>query len=126
MRSAERVWYRRTFTVPQAWAGKHVFLHFGAVDWDTTVWVNGKKLGTPSRRLRSLRVRHHAGARIDTGEQELIVGVYDPTDAGSQPRGKQVRKPHGIWYTSTTGIWQTVWLEPVAEAQSPRCGSCPT
>ncbi|HEY4311934.1 MAG TPA: glycoside hydrolase family 2 TIM barrel-domain containing protein [Pirellulales bacterium] len=115
MRDAERVWYRRMFTVPQGWTGKHVLLHFGAVDWDTTVWVNGKKLGS-----------HRGGydpfdfdittALNGTGEQELIVGVYDPGDAGTQPRGKQVRKPHGIWYTSTTGIWQTVWIEPVSDA----------
>ena len=115
MRSAERVWYRRTFTVPTSWAGRHVLLHFGAVDWEASVWVNGKKMGT-----------HRGGydpfefditeALKPGGEQELVVGVFDPTDAGSQPRGKQVRKPHGIWYTSTTGIWQSVWLEPVAES----------
>jgi len=117
MRSAERVWYRRTFNVPKGWAGKHLILHFGAVDWDATVWVNGKKIGT-----------HRGGydpfefditeAINPAGAQELIVGVYDPTDAGTQPRGKQVRKPHGIWYTSTTGIWQTVWLEPVRDARA--------
>jgi len=115
MRSAERVWYRRKFSVPEAWGGQHVLLHFGAVDWDTSVWVNGQKVGA-----------HRGGydafafditeALKPSGEQELIVGVYDPTDAGTQPRGKQVRRPQGIHYTATTGIWQTVWIEPVAEA----------
>ncbi len=114
MRSAERVWYRRTFAIPQAWAGKHVLLHFGAVDWDTTVWVNGKKIGTHRGGYDPFEF-DIAGALTPSGEQELIVGVYDPTDAGNQPRGKQVRSPHSIWYTSTTGIWQTVWLEPVAD-----------
>ncbi len=115
MRSAERVWYRRTFTIPDAWQGKRVLLNFGAVDWDTTVWVNGRKVGGHRGGYDPFQF-DISEALHPSGEQELIVGVYDPTDAGTQPRGKQVRKPHGIWYTSTTGIWQTVWLEPVAQA----------
>jgi hypothetical protein len=115
MKRADRLWYRRTFTVPSGWAGRNVLLHFGAVDWEATVYVNGQNLGT-----------HRGGydpfsfditpALKPSGEQELIVGVWDPSDAGTQPRGKQVKKPNGIWYTPTTGIWQTVWLEPVAKA----------
>jgi hypothetical protein len=115
-----RLWYRRTFEIPAKWsgkpatrtAGKRVLLHFGAVDWEATVWVNGEELGT-----------HRGGydpfsfdvtdALKDSGTQEIAICVWDPTDAGSQPRGKQVRKPNGIWYTAVTGIWQTVWLEPV-------------
>ena len=116
MRSAERVWYRRTFTVPNGWSGKHVLLHFGAVDWDTSVWVNGKKVGTHRGGYDPFEFDITEGLRT-SGEQELVVGVHDPTDTGSQPRGKQVRKPHGIWYTPTTGIWQTVWLEPVPDAR---------
>jgi len=110
-----RLWYRRTFQIPAKWKGKRVLLHFGAVDWEATVWINGKELGT-----------HRGGydpftfditdALKDSGKQEIVLSVWDPTDAGSQPRGKQVRKPHGIWYTAVTGIWQTVWLEPVPEA----------
>jgi hypothetical protein len=110
-----RLWYRRTFKTPDAWEKKNVLLHFGAVDWDTTVWVNGKELG-----------RHLGGydgfsfdvtsALKPEGEQEIVVSVWDPVDAGHQARGKQVRNPGGIWYTPTTGIWQTVWLEPVAQA----------
>ncbi len=112
MKQADRLWYRRTFTVPKEWARRRVLLHFGAVDWETTVWVNGKKLGV-----------HRGGydpfhfditdALKGTGPQELVVGVFDPSDHGPQPRGKQVNKPGGIFYTPVTGIWQTVWLEPV-------------
>jgi hypothetical protein len=115
MKRAERLWYRRTFRVPPEWAGQRVLLHFGAVDWEATVWVNGHKAAT-----------HRGGydaftcdvteALKDGGEQELLVGVWDPADGGTQPRGKQVRRPSGIWYTPTTGIWQTVWLEPVPKA----------
>ncbi len=112
-----RLWYRRTFETPQGhgWdqEGRRILLHFGAVDWDTTVWVNGKEVGN-----------HRGGydpftfditdALKESGTQEIVVSVWDPTDAGTQPRGKQVRNPGGIWYTAVTGIWQTVWLEPVA------------
>jgi beta-galactosidase/beta-glucuronidase len=107
-----RLWYRRTFTVPRGWKGKNVLLNFGAVDWETTVWVNGKQLGSHRG--------GYDGFSFDItetlkpkGEQEIVVAVWDPTDAGFQPRGKQVRNTHGIWYTPTSGIWQTVWLEPV-------------
>jgi hypothetical protein len=111
----ERLWYRRTFEIPKGWANKRILLHFGAVDWDATVWLNGKEIGT-----------HRGGydpftfditdALNTTGRQEIILSVWDPTDAGYQPRGKQVKKPGGIWYTAVTGIWQTVWLEPVPES----------
>jgi hypothetical protein len=110
-----RLWYRRTFETPSKWAGQRILLHFGAVDWETTVWVNGREVG-----------RHQGGydgfdfditdALKPSGPQELIVGVWDPTSSGTQPRGKQVLKPEGIWYTPTTGIWQTVWVEPVPKA----------
>ncbi len=111
----QRLWYRRTFSVPANWQGKRTLLHFGAVDWEATIYVNGKELTT-----------HRGGydgfscdltdALTAFGEQEIVVAVFDPTDAGTQPRGKQVRQPNGIWYTPTSGIWQTVWVEPVAEA----------
>ncbi len=110
----QRLWYRRTFRVPKEWAGRRVLLHFGAVDWQAEVWVNGSKVGDhgggydPFSFYISTELKKEA-------EQELVVAVWDPADAGHQPRGKQVRKPEGIWYTPTTGIWQTVWLEPVHE-----------
>jgi hypothetical protein len=114
-RQVKRMDYRRTFEVPAKWSGKRVVLNFGAVDWQSDVYVNGKHLGT-----------HHGGydpfsydvtdALKASGENELIVRVFDPTDEGSQPRGKQVNKPHGIFYTPCSGIWQTVWLEDVPQA----------
>jgi beta-galactosidase/beta-glucuronidase len=108
----EKLWYRRAFTVPRNWSGRRVMLNFGAVDFETMVWVNGHEVG-----------RHNGGYDgfsldiTDTlkvaATNEVVVSVWDPTDAGTQPRGKQVRNPHGIWYTPTSGIWQSVWLEPV-------------
>ena len=108
----QRLWYHRTFRLPAAGADARWLLHFGAVDWDATVFVNG------------LRVGGHRGgydpftlditdAVQKRGDQDLVVSVWDPTDSGGQPRGKQVTKPGSIWYTAVTGIWQTVWLEPV-------------
>ncbi len=108
------LWYQRNFEIPRSWKGQRILLHFGAVDWDATVTVNGKEVGT-----------HRGGydpftfditdALNDTGKQRILVSVWDPTNAGSQPRGKQVSKPRGIWYTAVTGIWQSVWLEPVPQ-----------
>jgi len=112
----QRLWYRRSFELAPPQQGQRWLLHFGAVDWDSTVVVNGRTLGT-----------HRGGydpftfditeALAPGGAQELVVSVWDPTDAGSQPRGKQVLKPGGIMYTANTGIWQTVWLEPVPVLQ---------
>jgi beta-galactosidase/beta-glucuronidase len=108
----DRLWYRRTFRRPRDWGRKRVLLNFEAVDWETTVWVNGLKVGS-----------HRGGydpfsfditpALKKRGEQEIVLAVWDPTDDAAQPRGKQVRNPRGIWYTAVTGIWRTVWLEPV-------------
>jgi beta-galactosidase/beta-glucuronidase len=107
-----KLWYRRTFTLPESWNGKTILLHCGAVDWDCDVFVNGTLLGN-----------HQGGydpfsfaitdALKTTGPQELVVSVWDPTNKGKQPVGKQCDNPHGIWYTAVTGIWQTIWLEPV-------------
>src|SRR5439155_13176857 len=115
MKPAERVWYRRTFEVPEEWAGKRVLLHFGAVNWESTVWVNGKKLGTHRGGYDGFSF-DITGHLKKNGPQELIVGVWNPIDGGTEPRGKQVKKPSGIFYTASTGIWQTIWLEPVPEA----------
>ncbi len=115
MQHASRLWYRRTFAVPAGWSGKRLLLHFGAVDWQAEIWVNGKKIGRHRGGYDAFTFDITAALR-GAGEQELTVGVTDPTDAGTQPRGKQVLKPQGIYYTPTTGIWQTVWLEPVPAA----------
>jgi hypothetical protein len=112
----QRLWYSRKFTIPRGWQGKRVLLNFGAVDWDTTVWVNGKEVGKHSGGYDafSFDITDTLHAK---SENEIVVSVWDPTDAGPQPRGKQVRKPGGIWYTPVSGIWQTVWLEPVSKAR---------
>lgn len=112
MESHTHVWYRRTFDRPEAWKGDRVLLHFGAVNWEATVLVNGKKLTTHQGGYDPFSV-DVTDALTPKGPQEIIVTVHNPIDASFQPRGKQVRKPEGIFYTASTGIWQTVWLEPV-------------
>ncbi len=106
------LWYARSFKLPSAWRGKQVMLHFGAVDWQADVWVNGIKVGTHTGGFTpfSFDVTEALDMR---GSNEVAVKVWDPTDQGPQPRGKQVERPGGIWYTPVTGIWQTVWMEPV-------------
>ncbi len=108
----QRLWYRRTFEVPAAWREQQVLLHCEAIDWEATIWVNGKEIGAHRGGYDPFSFEITPALR-DSGAQELVIAVWDPTDAGTQPRGKQVREPHGIWYTPTTGIWQTIWLEPV-------------
>ena len=110
-----QLWYRRTFKIPRGWKDKNVLLHFGAVDWQTKVFVNGQEVGAHTGGYDGFSFEI-TGALKPSGEQEIVVSVFDPTDAGYQPRGKQIRNPHGIWYTPTSGIWQTVWLEPVSPA----------
>jgi beta-galactosidase/beta-glucuronidase len=103
------LWYKTTFKIPAKWKGKNILLHFGAVD----CYLNDIKIGS-----------HIGGFTpfyfditpcLNVGEQKLALKIFDPTDKGYQPCGKQVSKPESIWYTSVTGIWQTVWLEPVNE-----------
>jgi hypothetical protein len=111
----DRVWYRRTFRVPAAWKGRRVLLHFGAVDWDARVSVNGRVVAEHKGGYDGFSA-DITPALSGSGLQALQVGVWDPSDRGPQPRGKQVLKPGGIFYTGCTGIWQTVWLEPVPVA----------
>jgi hypothetical protein len=115
-RHESRMWYRRTFDVPAAWSGQRVLIHFGAVDWQATVVVNGKHIGGHRGGFTGFSF-DITSALKPAGPQEIIVGVYDPTDTQGQPRGKQVLNPNGIWYTPSSGIWQTVWLEPVPNAR---------
>ena len=110
----QRLWYRRTFTVPAGWAGKKIIMHFGAVDWQAAVAVNGRKVAEHSGGYTGFSCDITDALKKD-GPQEVVVSVWDPTDVGDQARGKQVLHPQGIMYTPTTGIWQTVWLEPVPE-----------
>ena len=109
---SQRAWYRRKFIIDAGWEQQKLLLHFGAVDWHAKVWINGVRAG-----------EHRGGYDPFTlditdlvkpsADNVLIVGVSDPTDTGSQARGKQKSQPEGIWYTPTSGIWQTVWIEPV-------------
>lgn len=111
------IWYRRTFDVPAEWRGERLILHFGAVDYRASVWLNGVHLGehegghTPFH----FDVTHALGE----GPQEIHVRAEDDPLDLSKPRGKQdwQLEPHKIWYPRTTGIWQHVWLEPVAETR---------
>ncbi|MDQ3788920.1 MAG: glycoside hydrolase family 2, partial [Actinomycetota bacterium] len=112
-RTEERMWYRRTFDVPSRWRGQRLILNFGAVDYDTRVWVNGKQVTTHRGGYDSFSV-DITSALNKNGSQEIVVGVEDLTDKTWQPVGKQRQVPdRGIFYTGSSGIWQTVWLEPV-------------
>jgi len=108
------VWYKRNFTVPSKWKNNKILLHFGAVDWKSEIWLNDIKIGSHTGGYTpfSFDIQPFLNK---TGDQKLVVRVWDPTDNGFQPRGKQINKPNGIWYTAVTGIWQTVWMEPVAD-----------
>ena len=110
----DALWYSREFSVPKQWKGQRILLNFGAVDWKTEVYVDGKLAG------------EHVGGYdpfsfditdlLSKGKKHnLTVKVLDQTDAWYQPHGKQIMNPHGIWYTPVSGIWQTVWMEPVPE-----------
>ena len=108
----QELWYKRTFRVPSQWKNRNVLLHFGAVDWKTEVYLNDVKIGSHTGGFTPFSF--DITPFLTSGEQKLVVKVFDPTDRGHQPRGKQVENPEGIWYTPVTGIWQTVWLEPVS------------
>lgn len=109
----DMLWYSKKFTLTDDFKGKRVLLHFEAVDWKCKVFVNKQEVG------------EHIGGynpfcfditdKLTDGENTLTVRVWDPTDASWQNRGKQASESHGFWYTSTSGIWQTVWLEGVNE-----------
>ncbi|NDV66311.1 glycoside hydrolase family 2 protein [Bacteroides sp. 224] len=105
------LWYKRTFTIPSGWRSKNVLLHFGAVDWKTEVYLNDIKIGSHTGGYAPFSF--DITPYLKSGAQKLIVKVWDPTTEGFQPVGKQHNRPHGIWYTPVSGIWQTVWLEPV-------------
>ena len=109
----QRLWYRRTLKIQAPDDGGRWLLHFGAVDWHAVVYVNHKEVARHTGGYTPFSVDITGALR--EGDQELVVSVFDPTDKGHQPRGKQIGNPHGIWYTPTTGIWQTVWLESVKQ-----------
>lgn len=110
----EVLWYRRSFAVPQAWRGRRVVLHVGAADWEARVGLNGRTLG--SHRGGYTPFSFDLTEFLEGGEECLVVAIRDPSDAGTQCRGKQSLRPRGIWYTPASGIWASVWLEAVPEA----------
>lgn len=110
---SDRLWYRKVFSIPETMLGKRILLHFGAVDWQCKVYMNHTLAGTHSGGYCAFSI--DITEFLQAGDNELVVCVYDPTDAGWQQRGKQVTKTHGFWYTATSGIWQTVWLEAVPD-----------
>ena len=111
----EVLWSERRFTVPAEWRQGALLLHFGAVDWEADVYLNGIRVGGHKGGYTAFSI--DIAPYLTRGEQTLAVRVTDPTDRGTQPRGKQVTEARTIWYTPVTGIWQTVWLEPVPESR---------
>ncbi|SDD23971.1 Glycosyl hydrolases family 2, TIM barrel domain [Algoriphagus faecimaris] len=109
------LWYEKTFDLELKKGKNRVLLHFGAVDWEAEVWVNGQSVGIHQGGFDAFSF--DITDQLNNGKsQTLRVRVWDPSDSGPQPRGKQVKEPKGIWYTPVTGIWQTVWLETVPES----------
>ena len=112
LRPDELLWYRRTIAIESKSEGRRVLLHFGAVDYQSTVYVNSREIGTHTGGYQSFTF--DITDALKPGDNELVVKVFDPTDAGPNPRGKQAQHPQGILYTSSSGIWQTAWLEVVS------------
>lgn len=111
IKETERLWYRKIFSVPESFFGKRILLHLDSVDWHCKVYVNRKLVGEHFGGY--CRISLDISEALKQGENELVVWVYDPTEKGWQNRGKQDSVSHGFWYTPTTGIWKTVWIEAV-------------
>lgn len=118
------LWYHRTFSVPEEWKGKNIILHFGAVDWRADIWVNDQHLTCHEGGYTSFSI-DITEALAESEEQDLKVRVWDPSDEGYQPFGKQCIHPGTIWYTASSGIWQTVWMEPVEKEHFTRLVTIP-
>ncbi|MDT5291005.1 MAG: hypothetical protein QOF88_5894, partial [Mycobacterium sp.] len=108
----DQMWYRKVFKLPSAWRGRHVLLHFGAVDQIATVWVNDKQVAFHEGGFTEFSADVTAALRPGS-MQEVTVRVEDRNEANPFPVGKQRNKPEGLFYTGASGIWQTVWIEPV-------------
>ena len=108
----QELWYHKNFQIPKKWKKKEIILHFGAVDWESELWINDKKVGIHKGGYDPFSF--NITPYLKKGKnQKIELRVWDPTDEGFQPRGKQVKNPRGIWYTPVSGIWQTVWMEPL-------------
>jgi len=106
----DRIWYKRSFIIPEAWKNKQIQLNFEAVDYTASVWINGALIGSHQGAYDrfSFDITPYLKAK---GPQEIVVSVDDPSSSGVQPRGKQQMPQEGIWYTPVSGIWQSVWIE---------------
>ncbi|MBL7826690.1 MAG: chitobiase/beta-hexosaminidase C-terminal domain-containing protein [Saprospiraceae bacterium] len=113
VKADQKLWYKTEFSIPSKWKNSNILLHFEAVDWACQVWVNGTSVGSHKGGYDPFTF--NITQQLKPGKNELVVSVTDPTDKGWQPLGKQTLTPGGIFYTPVTGIWQTVWLEPVPE-----------
>ncbi|WP_344419245.1 AbfB domain-containing protein [Amycolatopsis minnesotensis] len=122
-RHEDAMFYRRTTEIPSTWDGRSVLLNFGAVTWETRVWVNGTQVGTHTGGYDAFSF--DITKALHAGRNEIVVGVASPLDGNRYPVGKQRRDPDGIFYTASSGIWQTVWLEPVAPAHITRLDTTP-
>ncbi|MCP2245455.1 AbfB domain-containing protein [Lentzea aerocolonigenes] len=122
-RHEDNMFYRRTFTVPSTWNGRHVKLNFGAVTWQTRVWINGREVGAHTGGFDAFSF--NISAALTLGVNEIVVGVHSPVDGSRYPIGKQRKTPGGIFYTAASGIWQTVWLEPVRAEHITRLDTTP-
>ncbi|MBP2335388.1 hypothetical protein JOF41_001566 [Saccharothrix coeruleofusca] len=122
-RHEDNMFYRRTFTVPANWSGRRVKLNFGAVTWETRVWVNGAGVGAHTGGFDAFSFDITNALR--SGTNEIVIGVASTVDGQRYPVGKQRRNPSGIWYTPASGIWQTVWLEPVSANHITRLDTTP-
>lgn len=109
------VWYRRTIVLPDGWTGKRILLHFGAVDYECEVWINGSSAGRHRGGFASFTLE--ITQLLRPGDNVITVCAEDDVRSGLQPSGKQCTRLHsyGCLYTRTTGIWQTVWLEAVPQ-----------
>ena len=116
LRPNQLLWYRRHFDIPEAWKGQNLLLHFGAVDWKARIWVNGDFVG--EHKGGYVPFSFDISKHVKYAESnEVIVSVWDPTNKGRQERGKQRLKSWLIFYTAVSGIWGTVWLEPVPKTR---------
>ncbi|MDR2920138.1 MAG: beta-galactosidase [Tannerella sp.] len=108
----DKLWYRKEFTLEPSWKNKQIILHFGAVDYECQVWVNNKLVGSHKGGNNPFSFDITKQLK-GSGTQTIELSVVDPTDTESITRGKQQLNQVSIWYTPVSGIWQTVWLEPV-------------
>ncbi len=114
LRPDQRLWLRRRFEVPRGWRERRVLVHFGAVDWEARVWLNGCELGMHRGGFSPFCFDLSPALRREAAN-ELRVAVFDPSQRGGQARGKQSLRPRLVFYTAVSGIWQSVWLEALPQ-----------